>query len=401
MTSGVNEGPGGDRIAPPGAGGASSERSRAPASPSLAASSTESAPPASPELLDAALSLLRAWGAGAPPSAPPAAPILPLIAFADAQKVAPPICAMLAEALPGPAARLLTDTALGNAALFAEARLADLRLAARPLNAAGIEPVALKGVAFAAREGAPQPWRRMVDVDILIPADRFAEALAVLRDDGWTGPDGRVRTNVFGCYAHPTLGREGAASGLEVHVRCSYEAHGALEGMAERAIPSAIPGIRIPSPEDRMAHMVHHSQIMGRGWRRRSFELRDACDWRVLRDREDPDLDAVAARFEKLGDAPAFRSFAALMARIWDEDLPARLTEGAGDWPEETLRALVDPTRAEHWRRPDFRRAAWELATRPGMLNEYASRLLVPPHRDTTVPRIGAMIRRLTTGAAD
>lgn len=348
-----------------------------------------------------AIALLRAWAAGTAPDPAPRTAVLPLIEFADAQKIGQPLCSALADVLPGPAARLLTDRALSAAEVMAEARLDDLRLAAAPLNAAGIEPVALKGIAFAAREGCAQAWRRMVDVDILVPQARFADALTALRDDGWNGPDGRVRTHIWGCYAHPTLFRGGVSGGLEVHVRCSYEAHGALEGMAARAIPSALPGIRIPTPEDRLAHMIHHSQIMGRGWRRRSFELRDACDWRVLRDRDDPDLDAVAARFSRLGDDLAFRSFAALMARIWEEDLPPRLVEGARDWPAEALATLADPARYEHWRRADFRRAAWEMATRPGMLNEYASRLLVPPHRDTTVPRIGAMLRRLTTGAAD
>ncbi len=350
--------------------------------------------------VDETVGLLRAWArGGAPPM--PRTPLLRLIDFARTQKVVWPVCEAASRAAPAGAARLLLDPPRRAAEAEAERRLATLRFAAKHLNAAGIEPVALKGIAFAARAGGPMPWRRMADVDVLIPTPELRRGLSALRDAGWRGPDGAVHLNIRGCYAHPTLFHPEGGGGIEVHVRCSYEAGGALGGMAGRARPSPLPGILLPTPEDRLAHMIHHSQIMGRGWRRRATELRDALDWRRLRDDEDPDLDLVAARFDAAGNGGAFRAFAALMARVWEEDLSPRLTEGGGPWAEETLAALADPARLAAWRKADYGRAAAEFLTRRGMLNEYVSRLLVKPHRDTTLPRIGAMLRRLATGSSD
>ena len=353
-------------------------------------------------VIDDLIALLRAWAADET-AAPSASPLLALLEAAQVHGVTGPVCAALARAAPGAAALLAPAAAAREAE--ARAAFATLTAATAALNAGGIEPVALKGGAVPALLGAPAPMRAMVDVDLLAPPGRMAEAVRALAAAGWRTATGRVFENVRGAYAHPPLlppGGEGAP--LELHARCAYERGGVLAGMWERARPAAVPGLRAPAPEDRLAHLVHQVQAMDRGLARRVARLRDLLDWRAIVAGRGPDgwggtgegadVAAVAARFSAAGDGAAFSAFAALAAKVWDEAPPVPVGPAHRAWADEVLAGMADPAAILPFVRADQRRLPLTLLRSPAMVGEYLSRLAVADYRAGTLARAGKLLRR-------
>ena len=362
--------------------------------------------PGSAAIAEAA-GLLAAW-AGDRAAPAPATPVLTLLQVARVHGTVWPLCAALTRA--APAGAPIYAAAMAEADARAEAAFATLTRAAADLNAAGLTPVALKGAVFPALTGRPAPWRSMADVDLLVPPAALPRAIDALGAAGWRGRDhDRLHRRIWGCYAHPPLVPPGGGAALELHVRCSYEHGGVLAGLADRARPSALPGLRVPSAEDRLAHLVHQVQLMDRGAPRRVVRLRDALDWRLIR-RDDPaDLDATAHRFRKAGHAAAFAGFAALMGRLWAEpDLPAPDAEAvrwadaeAVRWADEALAGMADPASLARFLPADYRRAAVEVLTRPGMTWEFVSRFLLSSTRPGAAARAGRLLRRVALGRRD
>ncbi|MDF2235538.1 nucleotidyltransferase family protein [Albimonas sp. CAU 1670] len=329
------------------------------------------APPArapGPLVVAETLALLRAWETGATPPAPKAR-ALDLVAFASDNGVAWAVCDALSRRLPPPVAQLLLRPAMAPREAVAERMAAQLRDLAALLSAAGVEATALKGAAtVVAAGGAPAPWREMTDIDLLTDEADLPRAVQALLDAGYTGDvEAYVATDYHFPALYPPPGR-GVAT-VELHARTGWSHGGPLRDLGARALPSALPGLRVPTAEDRLIHLVQHSQVADRRHHRRSVRLRDALDWRLLT-RADPaapggpaDPEAAAARLAPGLPRKAFKSFATLMARVWETPAPARWEARHGAWAEQTLAALADPALAERWREQDRRRAAWDAVT--------------------------------------
>jgi len=339
-----------------------------------------------------ACALLAAWADGRTPEAPESS-ALELVRAAEIHAISYPLCESLQRALP--AAALFCAPVMEAEREAAEASFACMAEVARALNGAGIEPVALKGGAFSAEAGAPALWRRMVDVDLLVPPARMAEALDVLVADGWTGIDeGKVYRSIGDAYAHPTLIQRGGRVLLELHARCSFERRGVLTGLPERATVGATPGLRAPTPEDRLAHLVHQVQLMDRGLPRRVVRLRDLLDWRMIRRDKDVDVEEVRARFARHDRIDAFDAFAALIWQVWGDETGRDATPASQEWAQQALAGMADPATLSPYVLADQRRAPLVLMTERGMLNEYLSRLRLRPHRRNMAARAGKLVRR-------
>ncbi|SFI48776.1 nucleotidyltransferase family protein [Albimonas pacifica] len=346
-------------------------------------SAAEAASAPGPLVVAETLGLLRAWESGATPPAPRAR-TLDLAGFAAVQGVAWPVCQALSRALPAPVAGLLLRPAIEGREAAAARLAAQVRDLAGLLAAAGIEAVALKGAAAIAQAGGePAPWREMLDLDLLVAPDDLPGAVDALRGAGYTGDaEAYVATD----YHFPALyPPPGGAATVELHTRTGWSRGGPLREIRARSLATGVPGLRIPTAEDRLVHLVHHAQVADRRRQRRSLRLRDALDWRLLT-RDGPeaapggpaDVEAAAARFPSGRPRKAFQSFAALMARVWETPAPAGWEARHAAWVEEVLAALADPALAERWREADRRGQVWDTLTSLDTLEHLALGSLNP-----------------------
>jgi hypothetical protein len=170
------------------------------------------------------------------------------------------------------------------------------------LNHAGIEPVLLKGALRLVDTLYPDSgWRTMRDLDVLVPEARLADAVAVLRDEGYW----LVRP-VEPNRKEALLLREGFSLPFEIHreLFVTGRRQRLLRGsdVINASQPATLDGarIRMPSTLHQLVHLIGHSQIGHRGHAYGRIMLRDRLEaaalllWLPQR----VDLSAVFARFE-------------------------------------------------------------------------------------------------------
>ncbi|MEO0681288.1 MAG: nucleotidyltransferase family protein [Pseudomonadota bacterium] len=312
---------------------------------------------ASAEALADLLSLLRAWATGATP-APLRGGTLPVLALAEAHELDAPVREALSRVLPEAAAALLCAPGLEAERVRAEALAAQFRDVMERLVLVGAAPVALKGAAFLAdAAGAAAPWRPMIDFDVLVEPPALPRAVQALHEAGYRAEDAaHVPTD----YHYPALmPPAGGAASVELHVRLDWSRRGPLAEAASRAQVSALSGVRVLAPEDRLAHLTRHAMVADRGLRRRSLRLRDALDWHVLTG-AGADPEAARERLLPGEEQAGFDAFAALMGRVWGGAPGAAEAEA---WAKEALLSIADPERAALYAREDGARWLWDQAT--------------------------------------
>jgi hypothetical protein len=188
-----------------------------------------------------------------------------------------------------------------------------LSRAAELLSPRGITVCALKGVLISAlaeaRGEAPRP---MLDVDVLIPEARRAEAERVLTRVGMRT---MARSATATTLRDPVTGMD-----LDLHVRLVEPGLFALEerGFLSRSVPSApwLDGpMRMPAPSDLYAHLIAHF-VRNRS---NAHDLRRLHDLVVVAETFDLEPRALASHLERLGLARAARYTLGLAARAGDE----------------------------------------------------------------------------------
>lgn len=152
------------------------------------------------------------------------------------------------------------------------------------LEAAGVEPVILKGGALA-HTLYPDPGERpMTDLDVLVAPERTGDALRALTDAGWERsedqyPEARYRRHY---HLPPLRDRRGSGATLEIHAGLLLPGHpfdldpGALR---RRAVTARVDGraMRVPAPVDHLAYLCLHF-----AW----GHALDTAAWRTFRDLE-------------------------------------------------------------------------------------------------------------------
>ena len=143
--------------------------------------------------------------------------------------------------------------------------LANVHEIGAALNRAGIEPVALKGVAQILAGVYPSLGTRFLnDFDLLASASDFPAAVDTLRDLGYTPlDDGPIETAVG--HSYPPLWRQNSVE-VDLHrtlglgiCRSILPASDVLRDSTVHELEGV--RIRIPSPEHLVTHQIMHSQI--------------------------------------------------------------------------------------------------------------------------------------------
>jgi len=141
----------------------------------------------------------------------------------------------------------------------------------RILNQAGIEPVALKGLAYILAGTLTDPGERFIgDLDLLIPAADIDSAVLALQTVGYSNLPVPVPALVQFHYhllpLRPPAGQRGVL--VELHRAVGPPPASAVLP-ADKLIAESRPmqmgsglKVRIPSPEHLMTHLILHSQIV-------------------------------------------------------------------------------------------------------------------------------------------
>jgi Uncharacterised nucleotidyltransferase len=135
-----------------------------------------------------------------------------------------------------------------------------LRSGARALKAlagAGLETMVLKGAALASCYYHDVGARPMDNFDVLVPSERAGDAMAVLREAGWTSREAQPDAAILRHHAAPFDGPDGAVFDLHWHLQ--WEAVDD-EAMWDAAEPLTIFGVRTRRlcAADQLLHVCVH-----------------------------------------------------------------------------------------------------------------------------------------------
>jgi len=202
-----------------------------------------------------------------------------------------------------------------------------------PLNRIGVEPVLLKGAIRLVDGLYPEiGWRMMRDLDVLVHEGSLAEAVEVLRGIGYDSEQRAIDPLEKDWRArHPDR-----PALVEVHRELFGAARQRRLLPAADVINGARPatfngvGIRLPSLEHQIVHLIGHGQLYDGGYAYGRIELRDRLEAGLLV-RSSPrgvDWDRLFARFAAAG---YYRPLASFLLALNDDALCAAPIRGRID----------------------------------------------------------------------
>jgi Uncharacterised nucleotidyltransferase len=189
---------------------------------------------------------------------------------------------------------------------------------AATLNGVGVVPVFLKGAAhLLSRQYSDPAHRVMVDLDVLVPADRLSDCAARLRANGY---EALTDADLSGHHHHSPLGRPGSIVAVELH-------HEPLDIPYRRLLPAAAvladavvlergtAKLAVSSGQSRLIHAVAHAQLANHAYLYGHLALRELLDFARLHEAFARDIDwsEMVGRFADCRAATAleFHLFAA------------------------------------------------------------------------------------------
>jgi hypothetical protein len=226
----------------------------------------------------------------------------------------------------------------------------------RRLHARGVRFCLLKGAALIAGGHRAPGERFLRDVDVLVPRQALAEAVAILFETGWRPEHYASLEEVFSlgfprCHALAFRSAAHPDDAIDLHLSASElgrfpRSDAALWSRTAEARILGLP-VRVPAPEDLLCHALVHSFLSdgqeGRDWVLDAVALarRPRFDWaRLVEESRRRGVEAlVAARLRRLQAMPA-------------PGIPAEAAAGleAGEPAAELRRELAIFERRGPWR---------------------------------------------------
>ena len=221
-------------------------------------------------------------------------------------------------------------------------------------NAIGIEPVPLKGAARLIERTYPeQSLRFLGDLDVLIPADRAAEAFAAVQSIGFReSPDNPPLPP--GHNHLPMLHDQEAGGGVELHTDVLKESSGEIVPTAwfvagTRACTLDGARIRMVDATRSVAHIIAHDQLFHGGYignRANKFDLRQLLDVAMIRASHDAAIDwqELNRRFSSVGFGQLLPTYLAFGQALLGQPAP-HLSHPPRPRALRDYRAIVEPSR--------------------------------------------------------
>jgi Uncharacterised nucleotidyltransferase len=240
------------------------------------------------------------------------------------------------------------------------------------LNAIDIEPVLLKGAARLVEANYPAPMLRFLgDLDVLIPAERSASAVAALQSIGFRA-SAEDETLPPSHHHMQMLHQLKTGVGVELHTDVIG---GASAGVISTGwfcngtnrFPFRDLQIRLPDATRSVGHNIAHNQILHWGYHRRRVELRQLLDLALIRRTCESEIDwaELDERFCRVGFGEALATYFKFAEVLLGQPSPRlRYAPRAGAITD--FRRMIEPPQA--WKQP---------AT---ILFDYVARLRRDPH---------------------
>ena len=223
------------------------------------------------------------------------------------------------------------------------------------LNANGIEPVLLKGAARLVDGTYPAPMLRfMGDLDVLIPADRSADAVAALNSIGFhTNADDE---HLPASHHHlRVLHDPETGAGVELHTALHGPKRGSLlstDWFYRGTQPYPFRGltIRLPDATRTVGHIVAHDQIQHVNHWRRRIELRQLLDLAMIRKRSETAIDwsELDDRFCRTGFGTVLATYMEFGKKLLGQPVP-RLRHAALPGATTVFRWTIESSRWQPW----------------------------------------------------
>lgn len=289
----------------------------------------------------------------------------------------------------------LRDNTLRNMTISAQA----LKLT-RQLNRAGITPMLLKGTArLLQTTGADIGFRKQADIDLLVRPEELEAAGNVLLADGYrfrlqsrdssvapeTLTDSRRAIALSAAHHHlPPLFKTGYAASVELHrhhLPKRFQRDNPLPPLFNSAQACERQGavFLVPATEQQLIHLVLGKLVHDGHLARRSFPVREACDFMKLLQ---PGGNPLDLPFIEQHCGPGFGLFLSLVSELMVFQSPLTVAVGSREaaanfirmlhrrFDSLLVRTLLDTrARIEHLAR--------ELAYSPGKLPDYVGRAIV------------------------
>ncbi|MBV8551221.1 MAG: nucleotidyltransferase family protein [Acidobacteriaceae bacterium] len=228
--------------------------------------------------------------------------------------------------------------------------LAQARAAIEALNRAGIEPVALKGLACLLAGIYPDRGTRfLADIDLLVPESDFAASVEILTGLGYSPIEDNPIDLAIG-HTYPALVRPDSIE-IDLHRYLGLGLSRSLLPAAEvlrDSVPHEFDGVRLrlPSPEHLVTHHIVHSQIHDFYRQRIWPSLRGMYDLLLLQRHFGARIPwtAIQARFERHRQYPVLALYLLQVEKVLGLERPIPLR-------------LNPLTRLRWWRRQVLRRA--------------------------------------------
>lgn len=221
-------------------------------------------------------------------------------------------------------------------------------------NAISIEPVPLKGAARLIEGTYPaQSLRFQGDIDVLIPADRAAQAFAAVRAIGFR--ESADNPPLPPGHNHlPMLHDQERGGGVELHTDVLTGTSGEIVDTAwflagTRACPLDGARIRLADATRSVAHIIAHDQLFHGGYtgnRAGKFDLRQLLDVALIRAHHDAAIDwqELDHRFSRAGFPQLLPTYLSFGEELFGQPAP-RL--GSPPRPRELreYQNIVEPSR--------------------------------------------------------
>ena len=168
------------------------------------------------------------------------------------------------------------------------------------LNAAGIRPLALKGIASLLTDLYPDEGMRVLgDIDLLVMREELPRALACLRASGYCYATENLLDSYAGHHHAPPLLHSAELGAVELHhdLAPAYASKRLLDVAFcwQRALPLALASRQcyVLHPNARLLHNFHHSHWLDYHFLTGTLSLRQNLEWLYLCQRYQGDIDTA------------------------------------------------------------------------------------------------------------